>query len=98
MRKRALVAVVAAATLLTAAATTQTAAGSPAAPSNFNEFTVAQLESLMSSGQLTSVALTNFYIKRIIALDQEGPGVNAVIQLNPDALTMAQAADDARAQ
>src|SRR5215469_14582792 len=98
MRKRALVAVVAAATLLTAAATTQTAAGSPSAPSNFNEFTVAQLESLMSSGQLTSVALTNFYIKRIIALDQEGPGVNAVIELNPDALTMAQAADDARAQ
>src|SRR5215467_6906664 len=96
MRKRAL-AVVAAVLMLTAAAVTQTAAGTTSAPSNFNEFTIAQLQSLMSSGQLTSVALTNFYVKRITALDQEGPGVNAVIELNPDALAMAKAADDARA-
>src|SRR5215472_8311759 len=96
MRKGAL-AVVAAVPLLITAAVTQTAAGTSSAPSNFNEFTVAQFESLMSSGQLTSVALTNYYVKRIIALDQEGPGVNSVIELNPDALAMAQAADDARA-
>ena len=96
MRKR-MFAVVAAALLLAATAVTQTAAGSTGAPTNFDEFTVAQLESLMSSGQLSSVTLTNFYIKRIIALDQEGPGVNSVIELNPDALTMAQAADTARA-
>jgi len=96
MRKRAL-AVVAAVLFLTAAAVTQTAAGTTSAPSDFNEFTVAQLQSLMSSGQLSSVALTNFYVKRITALDQEGPGVNAVIELNPDAVAMAKAADDARA-
>lgn len=97
MRKRAL-AVVAASLLLTGAAMTQTAAGSSSAPSNFNELTVAQLKSMMASGQLSSVALTNFYVKRIIALDQEGPGVNSVIELNPDALAMAQAADEARAR
>jgi amidase len=96
MPKRAL-AVVAASLLLTGAAMTQTAAGSSSAPSNLNELTVAQLQSMMASGQLSSVALTNFYVKRIIALDQEGPGVNAVIELNPDALAMAQAADKARA-
>jgi amidase len=75
---------------------TQTSAGDAGAPTNFNEFTVAQLESLMASGQLTSVALTNYYLKRIIALDQQGPGVNSVIELNPSALSMAKAADDAR--
>ena len=96
MRKRA-TAVVAAVLLGTAAAVTQTAADTSGAPSDFNEFTVAQLQALMSSNQLSSVALTNFYVKRIIALDQEGPGVNAVIELNPDALAMAKAADANRA-
>src|SRR2546430_4444899 len=56
---------------------------------SLNEFTVAQLQSLMSSGQLTSVQLTNYYLTRILDLDQEGPGVNAVIELNPDALALA---------
>ena len=97
MRKRVL-AVAAAVLMLPALAVTQTAAGTTGAPTNFNEFTVAQLESLMSSGQLSSVALTNFYLKRIAALDQEGPNVNSVIELNPDALSMARAADDARAR
>src|SRR3989442_11733539 len=67
------------------------------APTNLNEATVAQLQSMMASGQLTSVALTNFYIKRILTLDQNGPGVNAVIELNPDALAMAKNADTLRA-
>ncbi len=70
---------------------------SASAPSQFNEFTVAQLQGLMSSGQLSSVALTNYYISRILELDQGGPGVNSVIELNPDAIAMAKAADDARA-
>src|SRR2546423_4954203 len=97
MRKR-MLAVVVAALLSVATAVTQTAAVSTGAPTQFDEATVAQLESLMSSGKLTSVALTNFYIKRIIALDQEGPGVNSVVELNPDALAMARAADAARAR
>ena len=97
MRKRA-IAVVAGTLLLAAAAMTQTAAGTSGAPTQFNEFTVAQLQSLMSSHRLSSVALTNFYVQRIEALDQEGPGVNSVIELNPDALTMAREADEARAR
>ena len=80
-----------------AVAQAETGASVPNAPSQFNEFTVAQLQGLMSSGQLSSVALTNYYIKRIKEIDQSGPGVNSVIELNPDALVMAKAADDARA-
>jgi amidase len=97
VRTFAVVAALAAVALLTATAVTPTAAGTSSAPTNFDEFTVAQLESMFQSGKLSSVELTNSYIRRILALDQEGPGVNSVIQLNPDALAMARAADQARA-
>lgn len=65
-------------------------------PKNFNEWTVAQLEAEMASGRLTSEALTNYYITRILALDQNGPGVNAVIELNTDALKDAREMDKLR--
>jgi amidase len=94
----AVVGALAAVALLTATAVTPMAAGTNGAPTNFDEFTVAQLESMFQSGTLSSVDLTNFYIKRISALDQEGPGVNSVIQLNPDAPAMAMAADQVRGQ
>ena len=62
-------------------------------PKRHNEATVAQLQAEMASGKLTSEALTKEYIARIVALDQNGPGVNSVIELNPDALAMARNAD-----
>jgi len=62
----------------------------------FNEATVAQLQAAMARGNLTSERLTRAYIARIFELDQGGPGVNAVIELNPDALAMAQQADALR--
>ena len=65
-------------------------------PTRFNEATVAQLQAMMASGELSSVELTRYYIKRIIALDENGPGVNSVIELNPDALAMAKHADKLR--
>ncbi len=66
---------------------------SPDASKAHNEWTVAQLQAAMAAGTLTSEGLTKEYIDRILALDQNGPGVNSVIQLNPDALTMAHHAD-----
>src|SRR5437763_596622 len=70
------------------------------APTQFNEATIAQLEAKMRAGTLTSVELTKFYLARIAALDQSGTdgGVNAIIELNPDALAIAQQMDDLRAQ
>jgi amidase len=67
-------------------------------PTDHNEWTVAQLQTAMASGQLTSVNLTKEYIARILALDQNGPGVNSVLELNPDALAMARHADELRQQ
>jgi amidase len=67
-------------------------------PTQHNEITVAQLQAEMAAGTLTSEELTKEYIARIIALDQNGPGVNAVIQINPDAIVMARRADALRRQ
>jgi amidase len=65
-------------------------------PFPFSEATVAELQSEMAEGELTSEQLTAAYIKRIFALDQGGPGVNSIIELNPDALAMARQADNLR--
>jgi len=65
-------------------------------PTEHNEATVAQLQAEMASGKLTSEQLTQEYISRILALDQNGPGVNAVIELNPDAITIAKQMDALR--
>jgi amidase len=65
-------------------------------PTRHNEATVAQLQADMAAGRLTSKDLTREYIARIVGLDQHGPGVNSVIELNPDALDMAEHADTLR--
>ena len=69
------------------------AAQSADVPKSHNEWTVAQLQAAMAAGKLTSEELTKEYIARIIAIDQNGPGVNSVIELNPDALVIAHNAD-----
>jgi len=62
----------------------------------FLEATVAQLQAEMASGRLTSERLTRAYIDRIHALDSRGPGVNSIMELNPDALAAARQADEQR--
>jgi len=63
------------------------------------EATVAQLEHAMATGHLSSEQLTRAYIERIQQLDQPGDnslGVNAIIELNPDAIAIARQADALR--
>jgi amidase len=66
----------------------------------FLESTVAQLQAEMAAGHLTSEQLTRAYIDRIAQLDQgpPGTGVNALIELNPDAIAIARHADALRRQ
>jgi len=66
------------------------------APSHFNEATVADLQAKMAAGTITSEQLTKYYLRRILALDQNGPGVNSVIELNADAVRIAEQMDDLR--
>jgi len=70
-------------------------------PFPFLEATVAQLQAEMAAGRLTSEQLTRAYIERIAQLDQPGDGtlgVNALIELNPDALAIARQTDVLRRQ
>jgi len=66
------------------------------APSDFSEMTITQFQALMGSGQMRSTDLVNFYLRRIQALDQGGPLVNSVIEINPDAQAIAQQLDTER--
>src|SRR5687768_18499856 len=50
----------------------------------------------MAAGTLTSRALTRAYLDRIAAVDDSGPQLNAVIDINPAALTEADARDAER--
>ena len=88
-------------TLAGAAASVAALQGAPlaalaATPSDLNEATVAQLQALMAQNQLRSVDLIDFYLSRIASLDQSGPTVNSVIELNPDARAIAGKLDDER--
>ncbi len=60
------------------------------------EMTIAELQSTMSSGLYSARTLTQLYLARIEALDKRGPTLNAVIELNPDALAIAAALDAER--
>lgn len=92
----ALCALLAAATLMSVFPVNSAAQNDERVSKRFNEATVAQLEAEMASGRVTSEELTDYYLDRIIKLDQNGPGVNAVIELNPDALDIAREMDRLR--
>ena len=66
-------------------------------PFAWEETTITQLASAMQAGRLTSAAITRQYLRRIDELDRRGPKVNSVIELNPEALTVAKALDRERA-
>jgi amidase len=57
-----------------------------------------ELVAMLDDGELTSVELTKAYIARIDALNEAGPGLNAVSQLNKNALREAQRTDELRAE
>src|SRR5688572_26341438 len=62
----------------------------------FAEATIDDLQRRMSAGELTSRALTQAYLERIAQIDQAGPRLNSVIELNPDALAIAEKLDAER--
>ena len=64
-----------------------------ATTANFIEATIPELQELMSSGMLTSVQLTTSYLERIATFN---PLLHAVIETNPDALSIAAALDAER--
>lgn len=66
------------------------------AADELNEATIDGLQQKMHAGSATSQSITEAYLKRIKEIDQSGPKLNSVIELNPDALTIAKAMDAER--
>lgn len=58
---------------------------------------IAEVQAAMAHGELTALQLTSACVERIAALDQSGPTLRAVIEVNPDALHIAAARDAERA-
>lgn len=58
--------------------------------------TIRELQERLTSGRLTSVELVSTYLVRIAAYDKVGPALNAVLEVNPDAMQTAEALDAER--
>jgi amidase len=67
-------------------------------PFELDEMGVTDLQSAMTSGRFTAHSLTEKYLARIDSVDKHGPAVNAVIEVNPDALAIAKELDKERKQ
>jgi amidase len=60
------------------------------------ELTVLELLHGMASGRFTAVSLAKTYLSRIEAMDRSGPRLKSVIELNPEALAIAEVLDRER--
>jgi amidase len=65
-------------------------------PFELEEMTITELQRRMKSGEFTARSLTEKYLARIEEIDKRGPAINAIIELNPDALSIATALDEER--
>lgn len=60
------------------------------------ELTIESIQQKLAAGELTARGLVEYYLARIEAIDRAGPQLNAVIEVNPDALAIAAALDEER--
>ena len=62
----------------------------------FEEVTIDALQQGMKSGKYTARSISEAYLARITEIDKHGPAVNSVIEVNPDALAIAESLDKER--
>src|SRR5271156_3749625 len=62
-------------------------------PFELDEITIADLQAGLASGKLTARSITEKYLARIEEIDKQGPAINSVIEVNPEALAIADALD-----
>jgi amidase len=65
-------------------------------PFDLDEITIPDLQAGMKAGDFTALDLVKIYSARIEAIDKSGPAINSVLELNPDALSIADALDQER--
>ncbi|HUW13654.1 MAG TPA: amidase, partial [Anaerolineae bacterium] len=63
---------------------------------NMEELTISELQERMATGRLTARALAEMCLERVDRLDRQGPAINSVIEVNPDALQIADMLDGER--
>ena len=63
---------------------------------NYLEYDIESLQALMQAGDLSSRQLVQFYLDRIEAIDRNGPKLNSIIEINPQAIEIATALDAER--
>ncbi len=61
-----------------------------------DEHSISELQEKMTSGELTSIQLVQTYLERIDAVDKKGPELNSIIELNPEAFSIASKMDEER--
>jgi amidase len=64
---------------------------------DIEELTIVAMQDALRAGRVTARGLAELYLARIDAMDKRGPAINAMIELNPDALSIADALDRERA-
>jgi amidase len=67
------------------------------APEELEEISIGALQEGMASGKYTARSIAEGFLARIDAIDRSGPALRSVIELNPDALLIADALDSERA-
>ncbi len=65
-------------------------------PAELDDMSIGELAEGMNSGKYTARSIADLYLARIEELDRNGPRLSAVIELNPDALSIADALDRER--
>ena len=65
---------------------------------NMEELTVAKISQMLADGEISSRQLVLNYMERIALYDKSGPKLNSVLELNPDAVYIAEAMDRERAK
>jgi amidase len=65
-------------------------------PFELDELTLAELQEGMKTGRFTARSVTEKYLARIEEIERQGPGLNSILEINPDALAIADALDRER--
>lgn len=65
---------------------------------DLEEISISELQKKMQRGEASAVSITKEYLDRIQKIDKAGPMLNAVIEINPDAISIAEGLDRERKQ
>jgi len=105
MKRRAFLEASTLASVLAIAKPTSLLASKPSSPAHvrslakefeLEELTISELQDGMKSGKFSARSLVRKYLERIDEIDKHGPAINSVIEINPDAVAIAEALDRER--